>query len=185
MTTVMNPFEDDKLWNNVIAENILSKLPTDIMNKIVDYIPEPKLKAQPFNSGYYCIQYVKSYSEEPTTKNPYKSDCFFKCLVKCNIIKDMPKTIQIESLKPKVYDTYPIKKEKMIKTYKKKDFEDNYNNKYDKDFMFEKYLNVDSVFYIGNPNIENVFKDIVNPWRDYYEDELIKLSTTKYSYHPR
>jgi hypothetical protein len=171
--SVINPFDDDKLWNNITAENIMSKLPIDLVNKIIDFVPKPTITAKPFKAGWYCIQRVKSYSK--IDNHGYGTSRFFECLVPCGVVKDMPKTMKINATKnSKGWDSYPVY-ESELQTINKSNLVD---------FEDIKRVNKTTIYYIDKPEF-NALPKVIRPWRDYYEKEVLEASTNTYSHHPR
>jgi hypothetical protein len=181
----LNPFEDDKLWNNTIAYNILSKLPTDLMNKVVDYVPEPKFKAQEFKAGFYSVKPKLLYTDKV---RPYATSYYVDVLEYMPIYKDMKKTCIAyywgyrcgSDLPP------PSKYELINKRINKTDYIE---------IGDIKRITNKNLYFIDNPNFKEftqpqrklAFNDkkVIKPWKDYYEDELKELVSDEYTHHPR
>ena len=168
----MNPFDNDQVWNNVVAENILSKLPTELMNKIVDYVPKPIYKkSKEFKAGLYTFEEMKRdekrlgtyqhpiYTEYNRTMWSFKKVKLLRDLNKENsakvyTVKETPKQFKIHL----DFELIGISGEKNM-ILKKSHFEQRQGYKY--------YNHNNKEWIWIEEDCDNI--DIVVPWKDYYE----------------
>jgi len=188
---VENPFNDNKLWNNTIASNILSKLPTDLVNHVCKFIPKPMFsKTQEFKKGLYIRKLVKVI----TTKLPFVYTPIVKCRDTNRIItveKRQPMIRQIiyrleyvENQKETPKQFRIMENGKTLKSiYSKSDFIHDFGSyKRHKNFMdtfyFTDEFNGMYVDYITNSQKE----DVLLPWLEYYNDEVKPIDKTDFEF---
>jgi hypothetical protein len=158
----VNPFDDNNLWNNAMASNILSKLPSDLVNHITDFIPQPKLKkSMDFQPGLYkAITNIERDSNNMMIKSQVLVPLINTEGVK--LVIDTPKQFKIQQEGFKMRLGGFQKRKNYI--LKKEDFNEIENYKY---YPGENILWIEKEVDVINIKIL--------PWRDYYEDELNKL----------
>jgi hypothetical protein len=190
MTTTMNPFDDDKLWNNVMAENILTKLPMDLVNKICEYVPEPIFKKkQEFKAGLYKL--VRKSTNDKRLGiyiHPiynYRDPMFERKIYK---IISIPNTDLYTNIKETAKQ---FKITKRIKRYT--DIDGVYNG-------FKEEINIINKTKFQQKDGYKIYKvdscevwiwiekdsdntDLILPWKDYYEDAPAKIIIRDEAYY--